>query len=162
MIKRILVLFALIVVLSGIAGAQGFIETSALFDRKDKETGKLAIVQDPAIDTLISRYILMSNRILQENDGVYGMSGYRIQIYNSSNRNAREESKNIKLEFMDKFPDMASSSYQKYSEPGWFKVRVGDFRTKTEAMKAFQRISRVYPSAYLVPDIINFPELNKK
>ena len=48
----------------------------------------------------------MSNRVLPENEGKYGMDGYRIQIYNSSNRNAREESSKARAEFISKFPDI--------------------------------------------------------
>jgi hypothetical protein len=159
MVKKVCLSFTLILILAGTAGAQAFISTADLFNRKDEEAGKLRIVQDEAIDTLISRYILMSSKIVQVNDGNYGMDGYRIQIYNSSHRNAREESNKTRADFISKFPGIAS--YQKYSEPGYFKVRVGDFRTKSEATKVFLAISRVYPDAYIVPDIINFPELNK-
>ena len=45
---------------------------------------------------------------------------------------------------------------------GYFKVRVGDFRTKIEAIKLFQSISKEFPGAYFVPDVINFPDLNIK
>ena len=36
------------------------------------------------------------------------MDGFRIQIYNSPNRNAREESGKVRAEFMSKFPDIVS------------------------------------------------------
>ena len=63
------------------------------------------------------------------------MEGFRIQIYSSSNRNAREESNKARAEFISKFPDIVS--YPLYAEPGYFKIRVGDFRTKTEATKTY-------------------------
>ena len=53
-------------------------------------------------------------------------------------------------------------SYQIFADPGYFKIRVGDFRTRTEATKLFLIISREFPDAYIVPDIINFPDLNTK
>lgn len=159
MIKRIVFSLILITIAAGNAGAQAFIKTSELFSRNAGVAGKLEIVQEPGVDTLISRYIMMSSKVLQENDGNYGMTGYRIQIYNSSNRTAREESNKVRADFISKFPDLPS--YKKYSEPGYFKVRVGDFRTKAEATKIFLSVSRAFPNAYLVPDIINFPELNR-
>lgn len=155
MIRKISISFILLMCWVAAASSQAFVKTSDLFAGDDNE-GTLQIVQDPALDTLISRYIMMSNRVLQENEGNYGMDGYRIQIYNSSNRNAKDESNKARAEFMNKFPGVAS--YRKYSEPGYFKVRVGDFRTKAEATKFFLAVSRVFPNAYLVPDIINFPE----
>ena len=86
--------------------------------------------------------------------------GFRIQIYSNSNRNAREESNKVRAEFMIEFPDIPS--YAKYREPGYFLIRAGDFRTKVEGTKSLYQIRRKYPNAYLVPDVINFPDLNKK
>jgi len=156
-------LFFLIILLSstGISQSQAFIKTSVLFSRTDatSHSGKLKIVQDPAIDSLISRYIMISENIYRDY-GRYGMEGFRIQIYSSSNRNAREESNKARAAFISKFPGIAS--YALYAEPGYFKVRAGDFRTKTEATKLFLLISKEFPNSYLVPDIINFPDLNIK
>ncbi|TAL60714.1 MAG: SPOR domain-containing protein [Bacteroidetes bacterium] len=146
---------------TGLVSAQSFIKTSDLFRRSNDNSlsGQLNIIQDPAIDTLISRYILI-NKNINKDYGYYGMQGFRIQIYNSSNRNAREESNKARAEFMSKFPDIVS--YPLYAEPGYFKIRAGDFRTKTEATKIFLIVSKEFPDAYLVPDIINFPDLNTK
>ena len=160
MIRKIFLLLIVFVFVAGEADAQPFIKTAELFKRTDDNAGKLKIVQDPSIDTLISRYILISKKTAEENNGYFGMDGYRIQIYRSSNRNAREESKKTRAEFMSKFPDI--ESYQLYSDPGYFIIRAGDFRTKAEATKVFLAISKVFPNAYIVPDVINFPELNKK
>jgi len=108
---------------------------------------------------MISRHILANKNLFRINDH-YGMEGYRIQIYNSNSRNAREESNRARATFINRFPDVVS--YQLYAEPGYFRVRVGDFRTRTEAVKLFQQISRQFPEAYIVPDIISFPDLNIK
>jgi hypothetical protein len=88
------------------------------------------------------------------------MEGFRIQIYSSSNRNAREESNKAMAEFISKFPDI--KPYSLYAEPGYFKIRAGDFRTKTEATRLYLIVSKEFPDAYLVPDFINFPDLNTK
>ncbi len=48
------------------------------------------------------------------------------------------------------------------TEPGYYKIRVGDYRTRTEGTKDLLMIRKEFPDAYLVPDIINFPDLNKK
>jgi len=155
---------SVIIFLLGITGgltAQSFVKTSELFQRDDvnNNMGHLEIRQSLLLDTLISRHILANQNLLKVNNH-YGMEGYRIQIYNSNNRNAREESNRANATFMNKFPDIVS--YQLYAEPGYFRVRVGDFRTKTEAVKLFQIISREFPGAYIVPDIISFPDLNNK
>jgi hypothetical protein len=158
MIKKVCFLI-FSVVFAGQAYGQYFVKTTDLFQRSGENAGRLVIDQNPSIDTLIGRYILMNEKVYEQY-GYYGMKGYRIQIYNSSNRNAREESSKARAEFISRFPDIVS--YPMYSEPGYFKVRVGDFRTKAEATKLFLAISKVFPDAYIVPDVINFPELNKK
>ncbi len=161
MIRNLIFFFIILVFFSEAAPAQAFVKTINLFNRSgiNYSAGKLKIIQSPSIDTLISRYIMVNENIYRE-QGRYGMAGFRIQIYNSSNRNAREESNKARAAFMSKFPDIPS--YPLYAEPGYFKIRVGDFRTKTEAIKVFLAVSKEFPDAYLVPDIINFPDLNIK
>jgi hypothetical protein len=161
MIRKIFLISAILGFASGSGSSQSFVKTSDLFRRANNNfrTGQLKINQDPAIDTLISRYILI-NKNLNKEHGYYGMEGFRIQIYRSSVRNARDESNMAKQKFLDKFQDI--NSYRLYDNPGWYMVRVGDFRTKTEAIKTFLIVSKEFPNAYLVPDFINFPDLNKK
>jgi hypothetical protein len=145
----------------GLAFSQSFVKTADILKRVDSNsnTGQLNIAQDPAVDSLICRYILMSRKTFKEKS-YYGMEGFRIQIYGSSNRNAREESNKARAEFMNEFPDI--ESYQLFADPGYFKIRVGDFRTKTDAVKLFLMISKKFPDSFIVADIINFPDLIKK
>ncbi len=161
MIRKLILYLVILVFYSGYCPAQSFVKTSDLFKRPDSYSniGQLNIIQNRAIDSLISRYIMINNDLKVENDH-YGMPGFRIQIYNSSNRNAREESSRTMADFMSKFPDI--TPYALYAQPGYFKIRVGDFRTKTEAIKLFLAISKVFPDSYIVPDFINFPDLIKK
>jgi hypothetical protein len=160
MIKKIYFVLIFLSLSSGLALAQDFIKTSELFQqsRDNPHGGRLNIIQDPSIDTLISRYI-HGKKKLDETAGYFGMEGFRIQIYSSSNRNAREESGKVRAEFINKFPGIAS--YPLYADPGWFKIRVGNFRTKAEAVKLLLTVSREF-DAYLVPDFIKLSDLNIK
>ena len=146
---------------TGILSAQSVIRTSDLFKRDDlnNHMGQLVINQELSLDTMISRHILANKNLFKVNNH-YGMEGFRIQIYASNNRNAREESNKVNAEFISRFPEIVS--YQLFAEPGYYKIRVGDFRTKIEATKLFQIISKEFPDAYIVPDVINFPGLNIK
>jgi hypothetical protein len=146
-----------------IVRSQTIVSTSDLFKRYDTspQAGRLNIIQDPALDTLLNRYIL-GFRNLEAKNGP-GMEGFRIQIYRKNIRNAREESNSIRALFMSRFPDL--TTYQLYQDPGYFIIRVGDFRTKTEATRLFVLINRekeFKDAAYIVPDIINFPDKNTK
>lgn len=138
--------------------AQNFVKTSDILQRDDNNSkqGHLSIIQDSELDSLISRYILI-NKNQADKIGYYGIEGFRIQIYSSININARTESGNVEIEFKNQFPDIIS--YRIFTEPGWYKVRVGNFRSRTEALKLYLIISKKYPESDLVPDIINIDDL---
>jgi hypothetical protein len=155
MLKRTLSFFIFIIVLYIPSLAQYSYSTSDLMRRNDENsrTGKLVISQDPRVDTLITRYIIYNRRL-------NGMEGFRIQIFNSSEKNAREASGKVRAEFMSKFPDIVS--YASFDRPSYYKIRVGDYRTRIEGTKYLLMVREVFPDAYLVPDRINFPDLNKK
>jgi hypothetical protein len=158
MLRKILSLIIILVIPAGLCRSQAFVKTSDLFKRPDYMEGKLVIYQDPAVDTLLSRYILASkkNRTIE---GTQGMEGFRIQLYYSSVRQAREESAKARAEFINKFPDIIS--YAQYQEPGYFIVRAGNYRTRTEGHKYLLMVRQEFPNAYLVPAIITFPDQDK-
>jgi hypothetical protein len=155
MSKKALLLLAFISVLRIPSPSQVAPGTADIMRRNDNNsgTGKLIIEQDPRIDSLLNRNILYNKRL-------NGMEGFRIQIFNSSEKNAREVSGKVRAEFISKFPDIVS--YVSFDRPGYYKIRAGDYRTRIEGTKYLLMVRKVFPDAYLVPDIINFPDLNKK
>jgi hypothetical protein len=155
MLKNTLLFFLALSFKYGLCSAQQNGLTASLLERQDRNShmGTLAIYQDPAIDSLIHRYILYNKRL-------NGIEGFRVQIYSSSDKKARTESGKVRQEFMTKFPDIIS--YASFDRPGYYKIRVGDYRTRIEGTKYLLMIRKVFPDAYLVPDVINFPDLNKK
>jgi hypothetical protein len=158
--RNLFIFFILFLFTVDFCGAQGLIRTADLMKRPDeRNSGSLTIIQDRGIDSLISRSI-MANSKLRTMEGNRGIQGYRIQIYYSSVRNAREESARARAEFMNKFPDIVS--YAQYQEPGYFMVRVGNYRTKTELYKDLMAIRREFPDAYHVPAVINYPGLTRE
>lgn len=108
---------------------------------------RFAIVQDPAIDTLINRHILA-------NAAKNGVDGWRIQIYRGGHRTAGDDSNKVRARFMEDYPDI--STYRTFDRPNWFKVKVGDFRTREEAATVFFDIVKKYPEAYLIRDVIAY------
>lgn len=157
--KKQTVFFSVLILLTfDICEAQTFFRTADLFQNTGGGSGKLNIIQDLSVDTLISRYVLANKLLTEGTDD--DMEGYRILIYRSSNRNAREESNKVRAEFIIEFPDI--TSYLDYDKPGYFLVKVGDFRTKMESTKALYLIRKKYPNAYPVPCLIKFPDLNNK
>ena len=112
---------------------------------------KLHVNQDPRLDKMLNWHIVNNKKI----DGV---DGYRVEIFFNSESDALEKAKIKKVEFLTKFPDYIV--HIKYDAPN-FKVRVGDFRTKNEALKLQKKIDNYYPMAFIVPDKIIFPLLKQ-
>ena len=161
MVKKIFLVLVILFFTVDFCRSQAFIRTADLLRRSERGagTGSLNIIQDQAIDTLLSRYIL-SNKKLRTIEGTQGIQGFRIQIYYSSVRNAREESARARADFINKFPDIIS--YAQYQEPGYFMVRAGNYRSRAEGYKDLLAVRREFPNAYLVPAVINYPGLIKK
>jgi len=133
-------------------------ETFSVIDILNKgrtleEKGMLIIKQDPAIDTLINRHIL-ANAVRGGIDG-----GWRIQIYRGGHRTASEDANKIRARFMEDFPEI--HTYITFDKPNWFKVKVGDFRSREEAAQIFFRVQEKYPDAYLIRDVIAFKSFEK-
>lgn len=109
----------------------------------------LPIRQDPRISDLLVRHS-------QINQHKNGADGYRLEIFFSSDNKAREQAVRIKNEFNLNYPDIPS--YLLFQTPD-FKVRIGDFRNKSEALKTKAYIASKFPNAFIVKDIIRFPDL---
>jgi hypothetical protein len=80
--------------------------------------------------------------------------GYRVQIYFGGNRPKAAE---VKLDFNDRFPEIPA--YMTYQQPN-FKVRVGDFRSRYEAVRFLKKIEGMYATSFVVPDEIKLPPLD--
>lgn len=108
------------------------------------------VFQDEKISFLLHAHReAMMNRL--------GMPGYRVHLYMDSGNRARLNTQHEQAGFEEKYP--GQSAYIVYEEP-YFKLRVGDFRTRLDARRFLEKIRRDYPAAYIVVDLINYPEIN--
>ena len=154
MIRKIsLILFLLTTLVCGKLHAQteSFASTSKDIFRKIEQgsNGNIKFYQNDSIQNLVLKHILKNRK---QN----GIAGYRIRIFSDVGRNARNNSEKAKTEFYEKYSDIPV--YREYDSP-YFKVYVGDYRTKIEALKCLKKIKSNYPGAFVVPDRINYPEL---
>ena len=101
---------------------------------------------EPAISRIQEDYISNWKKVGE-------ISGYRIQIAAYSGVNSRSQAEAARISFGNLFP--YTRSYLIYNEP-YFKVRVGDYYTRLQAYKDLETIRLTYPSAYIVPDKINY------
>lgn len=108
--------------------------------------------------------IYQSSQIEQSMQGYIGangertLAGYRVRIFFDNKQSARNESEAALKKFESLYHDVAA--YRSYANP-YFKVTVGDFRTKSEAMELLERIKRDFPSAFVVKENISFPVVDK-
>jgi len=80
------------------------------------------------------------------------MNGYRIQVYGETDRGAAQK---IKDEIAIMY---GVRTYMIYESP-YFKVRVGDFRSRMEAQQMLHTLKQKYTSILLVPGMVNLPDL---
>ncbi len=111
--------------------------------------GTVVIEQDERLKTYVLDFI---NK--KENDG--GLNGYRVQLYFGSGHNARESANKIRNQFVAQFPDVPAKVI--FQEPN-FKVRVGDYRTRSEALFLIKQMEGSFSGAYIVKDFIDYPQL---
>ena len=93
-----------------------------------------------------------------ERNGYKKIQGWRIRIYSSNAQTARSVSQTVKEEFEAIYPHIrADISFSNID----YRVMVGDFRTKSEAMRFHKEVTArpQYRSAVLVKDVIEFPAL---
>ncbi len=106
------------------------------------------IQQDEKVDEVLKAF--------REHNRRSGINGFRVQIYTDSGNRSKLRTDRVKAEFDAKYPQIRS--YISYDEP-YYKLRVGDFRTRLDAQRFLNEISSTYLSAILVVDRINFPRL---
>ena len=82
------------------------------------------------------------------------VSGYRIRVYYENSQNARNRSESIARTISGTYPGIGV--YRTFESPN-FKVCVGDFRTKDEALKRYHALKSSYPTAIILKETINYP-----
>ncbi len=111
---------------------------------------RMVIIQSDSVEYLVNRDVA-ENRLSPGK-----MEGFRVRIFFDNKQTARAESEQIVGDFSTKHPGIAV--YRIYENP-YFKVTVGDFRTKSEAVRFMHRVRRTYPQAFITREIIRYPPL---
>jgi hypothetical protein len=113
------------------------------------DQGTLKIIQDDNIHTLVEMHI-------QHQKSLNGILGYRIAIFSESGQEANKRAEQARAKFLGRYEEVKAD--KKFDYP-FFKVYVGGFRTKSEALKFLKKIEDEYPDAFITPPIlISFPD----
>jgi SPOR domain len=102
--------------------------------------------QDSLVQALVKRHITI-------NTARQTMPGFRVQIHFGSQRT---DANSIRADFLQLFPQIPA--YIIYHQPN-FKIRVGDFKTRLEAMKLLKDLQPLYSTAFIVRDDVRLPAL---
>jgi hypothetical protein len=81
------------------------------------------------------------------------LTGYRIRVYYDNGPQARAKSEAIEKTLQQQF---SAPVYRSFESPN-YKVTVGDFRTKDEALRIYNALKWTYPTAYIIKETINYP-----
>ena len=120
-----------------------FIQLSGLaFSQKVEDYS--FVNRDPRIDRLVEKH-------RQYNQSNPGVDGFRVQVFFDSGNNSKKAAQTARERFMEVHPDVAA--YLTFKAP-YYRVRVGDFRTKLEAEGFLFQLATAYPNAFTVPDRI--------
>lgn len=122
-----------------------------VFNRLEKSSvggGKIRVTQDFAVKSLIRKHVEANQKLPP--------MGYRIVVFSGSGPQSEAKANQTRSSFKAKFYE--TEAYTKYYEPN-FRVHVGDFRNKSEALKVYKEVKKYYSSAYIIEDRIEFPDL---
>ncbi|MDA3821428.1 MAG: SPOR domain-containing protein, partial [Bacteroidales bacterium] len=90
-----------------------------------------------------------------QNSKDIGVEGYRIRIFSDIGHGAKERQQRIRAKFLSLYPEI--QTYPPY-EGSYYKIYVGDFRTKRDALKVLEIIIKDFPDAFIVEDKIVIEE----
>ncbi len=102
--------------------------------------GVINIDQSARMKDLVLTHINMNKQ-------ANGIEGFRVQLYSGGGNKARQEAIDVKEEVLSQFPEMDVSV--EYSAPFW-RVRVGVFRHKHEALPLIDKLRKSFPACYVV------------
>ncbi|MEJ7778008.1 MAG: SPOR domain-containing protein [Daejeonella sp.] len=111
-----------------------------------QEKGRVVVVKDPQIDSLISRRLELSRS--ENSGGSVSTSGFRVQIFSGLER---ADVYVEQTKFRSLYPSI--TSYVSYTQPN-YRLRVGDFRTRLEAQKFINEIQKHYSSVFIFAERI--------
>ncbi len=95
---------------------------------------------------------LLMNRHISINAETEELEGFRVQIYAGG---SMETANGVRSEAIKLFPEW--DVHQLWQAPH-FRVRVGDYVSRSDAMRDLNRIKTKFPGAYIVPDKVKTPK----
>lgn len=112
------------------------------------ESGVNTVVQPEALAKLLKKTTAVTVADVQAAETEEAVSkdynaGYRVQVFSDNRPAAKNEARAKGSHIAERFPHYRT--YVKYNSPYW-RLRVGDFRTRREAEDAAEAIKQAFPA----------------
>ncbi len=79
--------------------------------------------------------------------------GFRIQLFFDAGNNSKHKAQELIEGFVSEFPEIPA--YLSFREP-YYRVRIGNFHTRFQALKMLSQLMEDYPQAFVVKESINY------
>ena len=123
-----------------------------IFQSVQAQQGKVEVIADDRIELLIDKH-------KYHNRHQPVLEGWRVQIFFDAGANSKSKASEIQNRFTTRH--QGTEAYLSFKEP-YYRVRVGDFRSRIEAEGFLQKIKSEYPNAFAVSEMINPPPIAKE
>ncbi len=150
--RRIVLIFSLLLLGATALQAQEVSETLSPVDSTLLGRDILAVMgpgveisQSATVRQALDQYIL--------SNAEKPITGFRIRVFYDNGPQARVRSENIEKTLQ---AQLNVAVYRSFESPN-YKVSVGDFRSKDEALRIFNALKGTYPTAYIIKETINYP-----
>lgn len=111
--------------------------------------GQIQVQQPDRLHYLMQRYATNNAR-------KPGYDGYRVLVYRGLGTKARQQANVVHGKVMERWPGIPA--YVSYTAP-YYRVCVGDCRTRQEALAWRNHLLAFYPQCFVVSEWINFPSV---
>ncbi|MFB6455426.1 SPOR domain-containing protein [Chitinophaga sp. Hz27] len=113
-------------------------------DNATASNGSVKVIKDSRVDVLVKKQIYINSLAIRN------QSGFRVQVIST---NKRADANEAKQRVMQLYPDVRT--YMEFQAP-YFKVRVGDYKTREEAGELRDKLSSLFSGGvFVVPSTIN-------
>lgn len=150
--KRFFIILSVLLMHAGMAWAQ---DTTSVAPVDSTLVGKdILTLLGPgvSVDQTTPVHQALQNYVLDNAEKP--ISGYRIRVFYDNGPQARDKSEAVEQLLKKQFPEVLV--YRSFESPN-YKVSIGDFRTKDEALRIYNALKGTYPTAFIIKESINYP-----
>ena len=123
--------------------------------------GRVIVFEDNSIKSILGRNMSSNRTVYSKDDGeqYVKMRGFKIQAFSGNNQRTSKNEANTKQRLIDEaFPEY--ETVVTFESPFW-RLRVGNFRTRDEATHVLNEMKKTFPSfvkeMYIVIDEVKIP-----